>query len=166
MLVGVSAIFFLCRLYIRKLCSLWLMVSSNIMGSVTIFWCQTYDKHNRDLSMHIRMNNSMLLTPTYFYSWMLSRKFKEPSWSWSYGSWIYNYLSNQYLSPLTLWVRIPLRQGVLDTTLCDKVCQWLTAGRWLSPGTPVSSTNKTDRHDITGILLEVALNFIKPNQTA
>jgi hypothetical protein len=35
--------------------------------------------------------------------------------------------------------------GVLDTTLCDKVCQWLVAGRWFSPGTPVSSTNKTDR---------------------
>jgi hypothetical protein len=28
----------------------------------------------------------------------------------------------------------------------------------LSPGTPVSSTNKTDRHDITEILLEMALN--------
>ena len=47
------------------------------------------------------------------------------SWSWSYGSWIYNYLCNQYLSPLTLWVRIQLRRGVLDTTLCDKVCQCL-----------------------------------------
>jgi len=23
-----------------------------------------------------------------------------PSWSWSYGSWIYNYLCNQCLSPL------------------------------------------------------------------
>ena len=30
------------------------------------------------------------------------------SWSWSYGSWIYNYLCNQCLSPLKLWVRIPL----------------------------------------------------------
>jgi hypothetical protein len=30
--------------------------------------------------------------------------------------------------------------------------------------TPVSSTNKTDRHDITEILLIVALNTIKPNQ--
>jgi hypothetical protein len=30
-------------------------------------------------------------------------------------------------------------------------------------GTPVSSTNKTDRHDITEILLKVALNTI--NQT-
>jgi len=33
-----------------------------------------------------------------------------PSWSWSYASWIYNYLCNQYLSPLMLWVRFPLRQ--------------------------------------------------------
>ena len=28
------------------------------------------------------------------------------------------------------------------------------------PGTPVSSTNKTDRHEITEILLKVALNTI------
>jgi len=27
------------------------------------------------------------------------------SWSWSYGSWIYNCLCNQTLSPLKLWVR-------------------------------------------------------------
>jgi hypothetical protein len=51
-------------------------------------------------------------------------------------------------------------RGVLDTTLCDKVCQWLAAGRWFSPRTPVSSTNKTDRHDITEILLKVALNIL------
>ena len=31
---------------------------------------------------------------------------------------------------------------------------------WFSPGTPVSSTNKTDRHDITEILLKGALNTI------
>jgi hypothetical protein len=35
--------------------------------------------------------------------------------------------------------------------------------RWFSPGVPVSSTNKTDRHDITEILLKVALSTI--NQT-
>jgi len=28
--------------------------------------------------------------------------------SWSYGSWIYNYLCNPCLSPLTLWVWIQL----------------------------------------------------------
>ena len=27
--------------------------------------------------------------------------------------------------------------GVLDTTLCGKVCQWLAVGRWFSSGTPV-----------------------------
>jgi hypothetical protein len=47
------------------------------------------------------------------------------SWSWSYGRWIYNYLCNRCLSPLKLWVQIPLRWGVLDTTLCYKVCQLL-----------------------------------------
>ena len=55
---------------------------------------------------------------------------------------------------------MPLRRGVLDTTLCDKVSQSLKAGQWFSLGTPVSSTNKTDRHDITEILLNVALNTI------
>jgi hypothetical protein len=49
-------------------------------------------------------------------------------------------------------LRIPPRRGVLDTKLCDKVCQWLTTGWWFSPGTPVSSTNKTDCHDITGLV--------------
>ena len=38
-------------------------------------------------------------------------------------------------------------------------------GRWFSQGTPVSSTNKTYRHDITEILLKVTLNIInQPNQ--
>jgi hypothetical protein len=82
-----------------------------------------------------------------------------PSWPWSYGSWIYNYLCNQCLSPLMLWVRISIRARC--TTLCDKVCQWLATGRWFPPGCPVSSTNKTDCHDITEILLKVPLNTIK-----
>jgi hypothetical protein len=34
------------------------------------------------------------------------------------------------------------------------------AGWWFSPGTAVSPTNKTDSHDITEILLKVALNTI------
>ena len=85
---------------------------------------------------------------------------RGPSWSWSYCNWIYNYLCHQCLSQLTLWVRTPLNWGVLDTTVCDKVCQLLAEGRWFSPGTPVSSTNATDRRDITEMLLKVALNTI------
>jgi hypothetical protein len=49
---------------------------------------------------------------------------------------------------------------VLDITLCDKVCQLLAADRWFSRGTPISSTNKTDRHNIAEILLKVALKTI------
>jgi hypothetical protein len=89
---------------------------------------------------------------------------EEPSWSWSYSRWIYYYLCNQCLSPLT-WVWTPLKQAELDTTLCDTVCQWLAAGRWFAPGTPVSSNNKTDRHDITEILLYVALRTTNTNPT-
>jgi hypothetical protein len=42
----------------------------------------------------------------------------------------------------------------------DKVCQWLATGRWFSLSTLVFSTNKTDCHDITLILLKVVLNTI------
>jgi hypothetical protein len=48
----------------------------------------------------------------------------------------------------------------LDTTLCDKVCQLLATGLWFSLGTLVSSTHKSDRHDITEILFKVAFNTI------
>jgi hypothetical protein len=36
----------------------------------------------------------------------------------------------------------------------------LATDRWFSPGTPVTSTNKTDHHDMTEILLKVVLNTI------
>ena len=39
--------------------------------------------------------------------------------TWSYCSWIYNYLCNQCLSPLTLWVRISLRQHYVIKFVSD-----------------------------------------------
>jgi hypothetical protein len=39
----------------------------------------------------------------------------------------------------------------------DTAYQLLANGRWFSPGTPVSSTTKTGRHDIAEVLLKVAL---------
>ena len=64
--------------------------------------------------------------------------------------------------PITTKVVLELRswRGVLNTTLCDKVYQWLATVLWFSPGTQVSSTNKTNRHGINEILLKVALNTI------
>ena len=50
--------------------------------------------------------------------------------------------------------------GVLYTTLWDQVCQWHTAGGWFSPVTPVFPINKTYLHNITEILLKVALSTI------
>jgi hypothetical protein len=45
-------------------------------------------------------------------------------------------------------------------TLCEGNRSDLRQGQWFSPDTPVSSTNKTDLHGITEILLKVALNTI------
>jgi hypothetical protein len=81
------------------------------------------------------------------------------SWPCSYGSLNYNYLCNQCLSPLMLWLQISIRARC--TTLYDKVCKWLATGRWFSPSSPVFSTNNTYCHDITEILLKAALNTIK-----
>jgi hypothetical protein len=77
----------------------------------------------------------------------------------SLGSWIYNYICNQCISSLMLWVQISIRARC--TTLCDKFCQWLATGWCFSSGPPVSSTNKSDRSDITELSLKVALNTIK-----
>jgi hypothetical protein len=52
-------------------------------------------------------------------------------------------------------------RGVQLYSLYAKFCQWLATGRWFSPGPPVSSINKTERHDIAEILLKVTLNTIK-----
>ena len=78
------------------------------------------------------------------------------SWSSSHGSWIYNYLCNQSLSLLSLWVRTPLM--VRRTRYKTMWYNFSVTGRWFSPNTPVSSTNKADRHDITEILLKLALD--------
>jgi hypothetical protein len=83
-------------------------------------------------------------------------------WSWLYGSWIYNYLCNQCLSPLTLWVPISIRARC--TTLCDKVCQRLATGQWFSLGPLVSSTNKIDCHDKAEILLKQTSILVEENR--
>jgi hypothetical protein len=63
--------------------------------------------------------------------------------------------------PITNDVSVTLlKRGVFDTTLGDKVSLGLAAAQWFSPGTLVSSTNKTDHHNIAEILLKVALNTI------
>jgi hypothetical protein len=56
--------------------------------------------------------------------------------------WSTTTYANQCLSQINkgnkkiIELRIESRswRGVLDTTLCDKVCQWLAAGQWFSMG--------------------------------
>jgi hypothetical protein len=76
------------------------------------------------------------------------------SWPWSYGSWINNYLCNQWLSPLNLWCRISIM------TRCTRYnIMWislsLTCGRSV-----VFSWYSGFHHNITQILLKVALNTL------
>jgi len=95
--------------------------------------------------------------------------FYGPSWSWSYGSWTYNYLCNQCLLPLTLWVRIPIMARCTKMYLIQHyVIKFVSDLRQVvgfSQGTPVSHTNKTDHHDINEILLKVALDTINLKTT-
>ena len=63
-------------------------------------------------------------------------------------------------------VHVHIKYKRINTTLWDKFCQWFVADRWFSSCTPVSSTNKTDRHDITKVLLKVALNTLTLTRTS
>ena len=49
---------------------------------------------------------------------------------------------------------------ILETRMRTKldIEDFIKITGWFSPGPPVSSTNKTDHHDMTKILLKVALN--------
>ena len=73
-------------------------------------------------------------------------------------------LANNSYKPITntAWVRAwlcKLQKGCTRLSAAsDKAYQLLAHGRWFSPGTPTSSTTKTGSHDITEILLKVALN--------
>ena len=61
---------------------------------------------------------------------------------------------------------VPITTNIVSsnpTQLCDKVCQWLATGRWLSLGTLVSSTNKTDCHYNNWNIVESGVKHHKSN---
>jgi len=59
------------------------------------------------ISWHSNLVNVMIsLSLSKVKNWAVCR---GSSWSWSYGSWIYTYLCNQSISPLTFWVRTSLK---------------------------------------------------------
>ena len=76
-------------------------------------------------------------------------------------------LPNSSYKPITntAWVRAwlcKLQKGCTRLAAAsDKVYQLLSLGRWFSPGTPASSTTKTDINDIADIFLKVTLKHQK-----
>ena len=68
-----------------------------------------------------------------------------------------------FIPPIWLIQSVPVTTNIVGL---NPVCQWQAPGRWFSPGTLVSSINKSYRHDTIEILLKVALDTInqtKPN---
>ena len=105
------------------------------------FYQQQQKQTNKKKQMKRKQNNNFIL--------------KNPTSSWllpitCYWLFLWNLFS----------VKLESRSWhVLDTTLCDKVCQWLATGLWFSP---VSSTNRTGHHDITEIFFESGIKFYNP----
>ena len=85
----------------------------------------------------------------------------EPSWS--YGSWIYNYLCNRAYHHLSCEFEPHSWRGLLDKTLCDKVCQWLATGLWISLGTPISATKVVAEILLKVVLITMAITPLNPN---
>ena len=71
------------------------------------FWAIRYcPDSNRIIALnYMYYNRGCVYVWTLYNILMLKPKIRWPLWSWLYGSWIYNYLCNQCLSPLKLWVR-------------------------------------------------------------
>jgi hypothetical protein len=78
---------------------------------------------------------------------------------------LYRFLSFCIITSLSL-IRRGFAPGFVNYTkrctrpavASDKVTNCFDHGRWVSPGTPASSTTKTGRYDIVEILLKLALN--------
>jgi hypothetical protein len=55
------------------------------------------------------------------FRYAMSKCTSGSSWSWSYGSWIYNYLCNQCLSLLKVWVWSLLLYHIMLYQVTDKL---------------------------------------------
>jgi hypothetical protein len=71
-------------------------------------------------------------------------------------------INQSYFSRFTT-VTYRSRWGVFDTTLCDKVCQWLATGRCFFLGILVSSTNKNWQPRYNWNIVESGVKHYNPN---
>ena len=132
------------------LCSRFLVIApthidrtAHLLNTINI-WRLLHNEINHQTNLFIKIIHQ---------NWSLIVKM-GPSCSWSYGSWNYNYLMQS----------VHVTTNVVSSSPVQARCTQYTCGRLVFlPGTPVSSTNKTDRYDRTEILLKVASSII--NQT-
>ena len=83
----------------------WLKIDMSDYDFLFTYWGVRTSKQYGSFIFTIKNIIIILLRP--FLLYFLSYSNNGPSWSWSYGSWIYSYLCNHYLWPLQLWVRTP-----------------------------------------------------------
>ena len=123
--------------------SQWFLSMNNVgvfYWDMTTEYCSSRESHLISCDFYIEIKILFVISRDLNLNWGLYflklSIYLGPSWSWSYGSWIYHYQCILCLSPLKSWVETYSWWGVLDKTLCDKVCQWLATSRCFSPGTP------------------------------
>ena len=86
----------------------WWMKTFTIFDTDKTFFCHILKSYNLFFVCFSKANWYCLDLFNQIIIWCMSYLFQDFGPSWSYGSWIYNYLCNQCLSPLTLWVLIPI----------------------------------------------------------
>jgi hypothetical protein len=86
-----------------------------------------------------------ILTQQFLHDSTIPKKSDQGPLVFTWAETVFLILNNQLPVTTNVVSSNPHRRGILYT-LCDEVCQWLATGRQFSP---VSSTNKTDRHGIT-----------------
>jgi hypothetical protein len=116
--------------YLRYLC---LVAYSGVL-TTWVTWCLfTGDRKETDEGVDYRMGGEYghRLCPIFY---PVSIRLVLTS------RWIYNYLCNQCLSPLTLWVGILFRRDVLDTKITTVSTVLQCIRECLTPHTPTSAT--------------------------
>jgi hypothetical protein len=136
--------FFFCSLHCLSFCDVQLLITPLVCTNFCFLFILAV------ALFELRLLITPLYVQAFFYFYFGRCIVRITVSDYLFGIFIHFFCCYIYTSP----------PSVLDTALCDTVCQWLTIGRWFSPGTLVSSTNKSDRHAITEILLKVAFNPI------
>ena len=82
----------------------------DLIGYIHLYICMHkcmygYNYISRSAKYSMKSLSSWYLDP--FYQQSKLDLLLGPSWLWLYGSWVFNYLCNQCLSLLKLWVRTP-----------------------------------------------------------